>query len=164
MTQTWNVQASGCRILTFAGKRLPGSKETLLWHPIQALWSHILVKGNQIDPLFKVFQKMNLTSSWSSRPSKAPKELMHLARKPRMTKTTCTLFQAKLFIMFALLYIMCSNLWCDSSLKCLKIWQKFFCISYFNQMWNVIQIWIRGEEALKFPDWLKPEISNNNLN
>ena len=35
-------------------------------------------------PLIQVFPKMNVTFSWSSRPSKAPKDLMHLARNPKM--------------------------------------------------------------------------------
>ena len=73
--------------MTFSGKRLPGSQETLPWHLIQAPRNQIMEKGNQIDLLFKVFQKMKLTFSWSSISSKTPKDLMHLARNLKMAKT-----------------------------------------------------------------------------
>ena len=47
----------------FSEKQLHGSRETLLWHLIPAPRNHILGKGNQIDSLFSVFQKMILTFS-----------------------------------------------------------------------------------------------------
>ena len=45
----------------FSGKLLHGSRETLPWHLILAPRNPILGKGNQIDSLFRVFQKMKLT-------------------------------------------------------------------------------------------------------
>ena len=84
LTQTWNVQPSCRRVLSLTGKWLPDFRETLPWHLIFAPRSHILEIGDHIDPLLRFFQKMKLTFSWSSRPSKAPKDLMHLARNPKM--------------------------------------------------------------------------------
>ena len=81
------------RVQSITGKWLPGFQETLPWHLILAPRSHILEKGDQIHPLFRVFQNMRLIFSWNSRPSKAQKDLIHLARKPKMAKPTLTLFQ-----------------------------------------------------------------------
>ena len=47
----------------FSGKRHHGSWETLPWHIILAPRIHILEKWNQMDSLFKVFQKMKYTFS-----------------------------------------------------------------------------------------------------
>ena len=80
LTQTWNVQPSCRRILSITGIWLPSFWETLPWHLILAPRSHIQEKGDQINPLLRVFQKMKLIFSWSSRLSKAPKDLIHLAR------------------------------------------------------------------------------------
>ena len=93
LTQTLNVHPFCCRVLSITGKWSRSFRETFLWHLILALRRHILEKGNQIDPLFKIFQKMKFTFCWSSRPNKAQTDLLHLARSPKMAKTTLTLFQ-----------------------------------------------------------------------
>ena len=94
LTQTWNVQSSCRRVQSITRKWLPGFQETLPRHLNLAPRSHIREKGDQIHPLFRVYQNMRLIFSWNSRPSKAQKDLIHLARKPKMAKPTLTLFRA----------------------------------------------------------------------
>ena len=43
--------------MKFSGKQLHGSQETYPWHLIPAPRNHILEKGNQINPSYKVFKK-----------------------------------------------------------------------------------------------------------
>ena len=54
--------------MTFSGKQLPGSQETFPWHLIPAPRNHILEKGNQINPSFKVLKKIKLTVAKQSGP------------------------------------------------------------------------------------------------
>ena len=74
----------------FPRKSLPGLKETLPWRLIPASRNHILQKGNQIDPLLRVFQKLKFTYSYSSSPSKTSTEVMHLGKNTKMVKTLLT--------------------------------------------------------------------------
>ena len=68
----------------FSVKLLHGSRETLPWHLIPAPRNPILGKGNQIDSLFRGFEKMKYTSSWSSRLSNIPQDPTLLARNPKL--------------------------------------------------------------------------------
>ena len=83
-----------CRVLTFTGKQLPGSRETLQWHLIPAPRSHILEKGNQTDPLFRVLQKVTLTFLGAQGPERLWKIWCILQGTPRWKKTLTHIFNS----------------------------------------------------------------------